>query len=862
MKKVPILVANILIVGFIMIFVSLYVRQQGKLHTVSNEENFVNMTIGLERVTTYYLEGEQRLCNSWARYISLNNLTMPQAIEYLNKVQVIKSNSSHIIFLDTLKGLSNRPHTDNPDDYSVSYENIDILSSLKNLSYELEPEHSTYLYTNNFDAVHVTRSYTNPMNGIQSIAFCDVVNLTAEDGNIKKALLMRIIPLENISEKWTFPTERYENAQISMIDSNGNYIIKGKSFKNSNFFEFYKSYNRTDYHYVEKLQNDIYKIGSFFMHNSKDEECLIAHVPVNSASDWSIVSYIPVDDLNTNDVDWVLISVIAFGLLALLIIDIIVFTRFNKKLADAAREAESANRAKTDFLSTMSHDIRTPMNAIIGLTTIAEKNVNDAMSVSDNLKKIRLASNHLLTLINDILDISKVESGRLNLSPVTFSIVDSAENLVNISQPMVRQKNIDFRFRSRNITHEYLYADQLRINQIFINILSNALKYTPEGKSVYVDMCEQESEIEGFIKIIYKVEDTGMGMSKEFMQEMYSPFSRQTDSRINAIQGTGLGLAITKKMVDLMEGVIECESEEGVGTTFTVTLDINISDKTEEEMKLPQLDVLVIDDDEVLLETACDTLSALGTTATTADSGESAISKIKEKKESGKLYDIIILDWKMPGMSGIELTKQIRKIAGKDVSIILVSAYDWTQIEDNAKEAGVNGFISKPLFRSSLYKKISEVLGLEKDAVQEENNSDIEGMKVLVAEDMDVNWEIIHTLLEMYGIQSEHAENGKVAVEKLRNIQPAQYDVVFMDIQMPVMNGLEAAREIRKLENPYAAGIPIIAMTADAFSENVAECLEAGMNGHIAKPIDIKHVIKELKKIQMAKPDFYKNGHL
>ncbi|MDD5928367.1 MAG: response regulator [Spirochaetales bacterium] len=860
MRKVPIFIANILIIFFIMVFVSLYVRQQGKIQSAANTENFVNMSIGLERVTTYYLEGEQRLCNSWARYISPNRLTMNEAIDYLTQVQVVKTNSAHVIFLDSLTGLSNRARADNPGDNTVSYQNIDILSSLKNISSELQPEHRTYLYTDNFDAVHVTRSYTNPMNGVQSIAFCDVVNLTDSAGSLKKALLMRVVPLENISGKWSFPTERFENAQISMIDSDGNYIIKGKSFKNSNFFEFYKSYNSADFSRIEELKSRVHTVGSFKMKNSKGEDCLIVHVPVNSASDWSIISYIPTKYFEENEIDWILISVIAFGLLLLLIIDLIVFMRFNVKLTIAAAAAESANKAKTDFLSTMSHDIRTPMNAIIGLTTIAEKNARDPFSVTDNLKKIRLASNHLLTLINDILDISKVESGKLNLSPVTFSIVDSAENLVNLSQTMVREKNIDFRFRCKNIKHEYLYADQLRINQIFINILSNALKYTPEGNSVYVDMWEEESQRPGFIKLFYKVEDTGMGMSAEYMKEMYSPFTRQTDSRINKIQGTGLGLAITKRMVDLMGGTIECQSSEGKGTTFTVILELSISDRTEEEMNLPPLDVLVVDDDQVLLETASDTLTALGTKAELADSGNTALAKISEKKDKGRLYDVIILDWKMPGISGLELTRKIHEIAGKDIPILLVSAYDWTQIEDDARNAGVSGFISKPLFRSSLYKKISEVLGIEKDAAdQEENNSELAGMNVLVAEDMDVNWEIIHTLLEMYGINSDRAENGKVAVEKLRDIGPAQYDVVFMDIQMPQLNGLDATRQIRLLENPYAAGIPIIAMTADAFSENVAECLEAGMNGHIAKPIDIKQVIKELKKIHESKPDFYKD---
>ena len=847
MKKTLIIIANFLIVLFTLFFVSLYVRNQSAFMQSYNTENFMNMSIGMEQVTTNYLEGEQRLCDSWAACINSRKMNMAEAMDYLNVAQRLPYISAHIIKVDSLTGFSNRPKINDPKDYTVSYKEIDIFSSLNVLLGQQ-------------DQVRVTRSYTNPINGVQSIAFCDLLELRGDAGGIiESAILMRVIPVEVLASKWVFPSEKYSDAQISIIDREGNYIIKGKSFKNSNFFEFYKSYNQTGKEELEKLESEIHETGMLTMQNSKAESCLIVHVPVNTSFDWTLLTYIPMTDITKNNIDWPLVLVVSFCLLILLIFDILVIMRFNRKLAAAAAEADSANKAKTDFLSTMSHDIRTPMNAIIGLTTIAEKNVNDSQYVSDNLKKIKLASNHLLTLINDILDISKVERGNISLSPVTFSIVDSAENLVNISQPTVRQKNIDFRFRSKNIKHEYLYADQLRINQIFINILSNALKYTPAGKQVYVDLSELPSQKKGCIKLEYKVADTGIGMSQDFMEVMYQPFIRQTDSRINTIQGTGLGLAITKKMVDIMGGQIECQSQEGLGTTFTVTLDIEISSKAENEQKLPPLEVLVIDDDEVLLETACDTLTALGTNPELAESGETALTKLLAKKEAGKSYDVIILDWKMPGVNGVELTKKIREIAGNDISILLVSAYDWTQIEEDAKDAGIDGFISKPLFRSSLFKKISEVLGLEdKAASQEENNSDLKDMKVLVAEDMDVNWEVISTLLDMYGIKCQRAENGKVAVEMLRNIQPAQYDLVFMDIQMPVMNGLEATREIRKLENPYAAGIPIIAMTADAFSENVAECLEAGMNGHIAKPIDINNVLKELRKIRQAQPDFTK----
>ena len=866
MKKTLIIITNFLIVIFSIFFVVLYVRKQSASMETYNTENFMNMSIGMEQVTTNYLEGEQRLCDSWAACINSRKMNMAEAMSYLKVAQRIQNISAHIINLDSLEGYSNKPKIDNPDEFNVSYNEIDIFSSLNELLGQQ-------------DQVRVTRSYTNPMNGVQSIAFCDLLELRvdtdtgnnintaasesstskSESSKFEKAVLMRVIPVDILSSKWVFPSEKYSDAQISIIDREGNYIIKGKSFKNSNFFEFYKSYNQINKDDLEKLESEIHETGLLTMQNSKAENCLIVHVPINTSFDWTLLTYIPMKDITKNNIDWLLVIVVSACLIILLAFDILIIMRFNRKLAAAAEEADNANKAKTDFLSTMSHDIRTPMNAIIGLTTIAEKNVKDSESVSDNLRKIKLASNHLLTLINDILDISKVERGNITLSPVAFSIVDSAENLVNISQPMVRQKNIDFRFRSRNIKHEYLYADQLRINQIFINILSNALKYTPANKQVYVDLTELPSEKEGSIKLEYKVADTGIGMPKSFMEVMYEPFIRQTDSRINTIQGTGLGLAITKKMVDIMGGKIECESVEGEGTTFTVTLDIEVSSKVETEQKLPPLEVLVIDDDEVLLETACDTLTALGTNPETAESGKTALKKLLAKKEAGKPYNVIILDWKMPGIDGVELTKKIREIAGNDISILLVSAYDWTQIEENAKKAGIDGFISKPLFRSSLFKKISEVLGLEDNITsQEESNSDLQNMNILVVEDMDVNWEVISTLLDMYGIKSKRAENGKIAVEMLKSIQPTDYDVVFMDIQMPVMNGLEATREIRKLENPYAAGIPIIAMTADAFSENVAECFEAGMNSHIAKPIDINNVLKELRKIRQAKPDFTK----
>lgn len=622
-------------------------------------------------------------------------------------------------------------------------------------------------------------------------------------------------------------------------------------FKNSNFYEFYQSYNGASPTAVESLKASIMgPPGIVEINNSSDERSIVAHTRVNSTDDWTIVTMITMKELNKAEMSWTLVGIVGAGLLLLLVFNLLIMMNLNRQLKVAADAADRANHAKTDFLSTMSHDIRTPMNAIIGLTTIAGKNADDSAAVRENLKKINLASNHLLTLINDIWDISKVESGKLNLSPVTFSIVECADNLVNMSNPMVKEKNIDFNFRVSQFEHEYLYADQLRLNQIYINLLSNAIKYTEPGGKVNVEMREEPGATEKSVRLTYIVADTGMGMTPEFMAKMYSPFSRQTDSRVNKIQGTGLGLAITKQMIDLMHGTIDCQSERGKGTTFTVVLDLPVADKLVDEMMLPSMRVLLADDDDVLLETGKEALTAIGATADTVQSGTEAVRAVSERND----YRVVILDWKMPDMDGIEAARQIRAKLGEDVPILMISAYDWSDVEEEAKAVGINGFISKPLFRSKLYNKLNELLGNEKAQSEEDDDaSDIAGMRILIAEDNDVNWEIISTLLEMLDVETERAENGQQAVERIGKAHQGDFDLIFMDIQMPVMNGIEATKAIRGLNDPWASGIPIIAMTADAFSENVAECMAAGMNGHIAKPVDMKRVVKEIKRIKEEK---------
>jgi len=840
MKKAYIIIVNVVIMITILIFVVLYSGYENRISYQRQIKHFEDTTVAMDQVTANYLEGEQGICDIWAHYIGSTEMTMEEATSYIRASHVITNTSAHLIFLDSLKGLSTRPRLGTEDDYDVSYELLGLLDDTDWID-ELG------------QSVNVTRAYTNPMNGEQSLAFCNNITLYDQvSGSPREAVLLRVVPVSSLEQKWIFPQSVFANTELSMIDADGDYILKGYSFKNSSFFEFYKSYNPTDPESSRELFERITSsTGSISMINSHGQECILAFTPVSSTAGWTMLGLVPAEDLSADKSNWVLIGVVSVALLILFICDMFYMQYVNRRLQITAKKAEQANKAKTDFLSTMSHDIRTPMNAIIGLTTIAEKNTGDEVSTRESLRKIGLAGNHLLTLINDILDISKVESGNLTLNPVTFSIVETVENLVNISQPMIREKNIDFSFHIDRMEKEYLYTDQLRLNQIYINILSNAVKYTEPGGSVSVDLREEESTVSGCVKLTYIVSDTGIGMTPEFMENMYTPFLRQVDSRVNSIQGTGLGLAITRQMVELIGGTIDCKSKQGEGTTFTVVLDIPIADRQRDDMQLDSVDVLIVDDDEILLQTAADTLESLGATAEQASGGLEAIGMVKHRHQAGRDYDVIIVDWKMPDVDGIETISRIRSEVDEDVPILLISAYDWSDIEDRAKAAGASGFVTKPLFRSTLYDKISDLMGKESRSVQpEDDHSDLEGLHILVAEDNDINWEIISAMLSMFGITTDRAENGKVCVDMISAAGEGSYALIFMDVQMPEMNGLDATRAIRRLENPWASSIPIVAMTADAFSENVTACLEAGMNGHIAKPIDVKLVIREIRRIK------------
>ena len=526
-----------------------------------------------------------------------------------------------------------------------------------------------------------------------------------------------------------------------------------------------------------------------------------------------------------------------------------------KAVEKAQREAEHANRAKSEFLSNMSHDIRTPMNAIVGMTAIAAANMDRPEQVRDCLRKIALSSKHLLGLINDVLDMSKIESGKLTLNPDMVSLREAMESIVSIIQPQVKARNQVFDIFIRDIQTEKVVCDGVRLNQVLLNLLSNALKFTPEGGSISVLLTQEDSPRGAeYVRTCFRVKDTGIGMSPEFQERIFESFVREDSKRVQKTEGTGLGMAITKYIVDEMGGTITLKSQVDQGTEFCVTLDLERIGDGGEEMRLPSWEMLVVDDDEQLRSSAAAALEEIGVHAECAPDGPTAVEMAGSRHAQGRDYQVVLLDWKMPGMDGVETARQLRSAIGGDVPLLLISAYDWSEVEDEARRAGISGFISKPLFKSTLFYGLNHFAAPGEGAAQppEQPAVDYTGRRLLLAEDNELNWEITHELLSAVGFVLDWAENGKICVEKFSASEPGFYDAVLMDLRMPVMDGYQAARAIRASGRPDA-GLPIVAMTADAFSEDIQRCLACGMNGHVAKPLDVNELLRLLQKLMGQK---------
>lgn len=523
-------------------------------------------------------------------------------------------------------------------------------------------------------------------------------------------------------------------------------------------------------------------------------------------------------------------------------------------LEDALLQANRANKAKSVFLSNMSHDIRTPMNAIVGFTALAMTHIDRRDQVEEYLGKIMTSGNHLLSLINDVLDMSRIESGKMHLEEKPCRLPDILHALRNIVQADIHAKQLELYIDTVDIIDEDIYCDKLRLNQVLLNLLSNSVKYTGVGGIISMRITEKPGASAGYANYEFYIKDTGIGMSKEFLSHIFEPFEREKNTTISRIQGTGLGMAITKNIVDMMNGSIEVRSEEGVGTEFIVSFTFRLNEKKRRPQDIPELKncrALVVDDDFNSCDSVSYMLSQMGMRAEWTLSGKEAILRTRQAVMRKDAYSVYVIDWLLPDMNGIEVTRRIRKETGDDVPIIVLTAYDWTEIEEEAKEAGVTTFCSKPLFlselRSCLYSIVNTDDGREKD--KEDPLQELPTGRILLAEDNELNQEIAVELLTDAGFTTDVADNGQIAVDMLKKSEPGFYQMVLMDIQMPVMNGYEAAREIRNLENKNLASIPILAMTANAFEEDKQEALRYGMNGHIAKPIDIKKLFETLKKM-------------
>ena len=527
--------------------------------------------------------------------------------------------------------------------------------------------------------------------------------------------------------------------------------------------------------------------------------------------------------------------------------------KMNQALSDAVSAAETANRAKSTFLSNMSHDIRTPMNAIIGFTTLAVSNIENQEKVRDYLGKILASSNHLLSLINDILDMSRIESGKIHLEETKVNLSDLLHDLKTIISGQIHAKQLELYMDAMDVTDEDIYCDKTRLNQVFLNLLSNAIKFTPAGGTVSVRLRQFPSTQKDCAQYEIRVKDNGIGMSQEFAQKIFDPFERERTSTVSKIQGTGLGMAISKNIVNMMGGTIEIKTQKNKGTEFIIRLMFRIQSEQHSVEKITELEglkALVVDDDFNTCDSVTKMLVKVGMRSEWTLSGKEAVLRAKQSIELGDAFHAYIIDWRLPDMNGIEVTRQIRSL-GDDTPIIILTAYDWSEIEVEAKAAGVTAFCAKPMFISDLRETLMTALGQKKeqtnDDVLPEADFNFKNKHILLVEDNELNSEIATEILTEYGFIVDTAENGAEALEKVSTSKPGTYDLVLMDVQMPIMNGYEATKRIRKLKDPAIANISILAMTANAFDEDRKKALESGMDGFLSKPIVIEELVQALK---------------
>ena len=735
--------------------------------------------------------------------------------------------------------------------------NVTDASEAVNLSYEKEVALGE----------HISGRVVNAASGIASIRHFVPIE---KDGEIV-ALLYGVTRLNELPDSLNISNIYNSSADVFMIDTEtGDFLLDTMHDKLGNIDDY--SANDPDRKTKgnvswEKYTQQLVGLKSgyvvFRSNNTDGWECMnFAPAGINK---WAIAVAVPEKEAFTS-VYAVRNVYIVIGSLMLISIALyyMFINRQTKKMVSHAveravleeklKKAEAAERAKTTFLSNMSHDIRTPMNAIIGFTTLAETNIDNKERVREYLTKILSSSNHLLSLINDILDMSRIESGKLNIEEKPCSLSDIFKDMRNIIQTQMNSKQLNFFMDTMDVVDEDIYCDKLHVNQVLLNLLSNAIKFTSPGGSVSLTVQQKSGAPKGYGNYEIRVKDTGIGMSEEFAEHIFEPFERERTSTVSGIQGTGLGMAITKNIVDTMGGSIEVKTQQGKGTEFIVNLQLKLQNETKQASVIRELSGvrgLVVDDNFQTCDSVTKMLAQIGMRAEWSMHGKEAVLRARQAVEMDDEFYAYIIDWALPDLSGIEVARQLRTIVGKHVPIVILTAYDWTSIEEEAREAGVTAFCNKPIFMSELRETLLYAIGKtelpgKKEEFIPDPVEELKGKRLLLVEDNELNREIAQELLNESGFEVDTAEDGVVAVDKIKNSEPGYYALVLMDVQMPNMNGYEASKAIRALENPALSSIPIVAMTANAFDEDRKKAIESGMNDHVAKPINVNNLLQVL----------------
>lgn len=744
MKKALVIIPNLLIIGIILIFIVRYANFKVEESNRSDIEAFEKMTLTVDQIIANYLEDEQHLCDIWSNYVNRSAeagtpMTAEEAISYIQKAKISPEISGHLIFMDNpdYTGISTDENQGSPGDYSVSYKKTSIFENLDSVSDE-------------DGVVNITRAYTNPQNGIQSIAFMKYVQvLDSKTGDLKTGLLMRVVPINLMEQKLVFLSGEYETVEISIIDKDGNYVIHGTSLNNSNFFEYYKSYNDNTKEGYERVKNDITSdVGSMVIKNSKGMDCLISHVPFESLKKWYMIAYIPMDDLvQSGGIDWLLLGVVSVGLIFLLIYNFIFFMIFNRKLSEAAEQANQANEAKSYFLSTMSHDIRTPMNAILGLNEMVLRDSHDDVIVGYS-ENIKTAGNTLLGIINDILDFSKIEAGRMDIINVDYSFVSVLNDLVNMVRKKAEDKGLAFNMNIDRDLPSVLNGDEIRIKQVITNILSNAVKYTKEGSVSFSVGYKNVPDKPDSIILTISVADTGIGIKPEDMDKLFEAFERIEEKKNRNIEGTGLGMTIAQSFLTMMGSHLEAESVYGEGSVFSFDIEQKVVNREpigdykeafirslkerrnyREKFIAPGTDVLVVDDTPVNLTVFTNLLNRSQMTIDTCESGDEAVELYKNKH-----YDVIFLDHMMPNKDGIETLNEMHGLQGTpndQTPVVCLTANAISGMREMYINAGFDDYITKPINPDRLEGTLLKFLPKDKvslisdDGESESENYDI-----------------------------------------------------------------------------------------------------------------------------------------